>query len=59
MAPQSAWRTYSCVSPPLVRLPTLLSGSIRSCTENGFVRNAMHPESSAALRMAGSSFPVM
>jgi hypothetical protein len=36
-----------------------LSGSISACTENGFVRNAMHPESSAAMRTAGSSFPVM
>ena len=25
----------------------LLSGSISSCVENGFVRNAMHPEPSA------------
>ena len=35
------------------------SGSISSCAENGFVRNAMHPEFSATLRMAGSSLPVM
>jgi hypothetical protein len=26
------------------------------CAEKGFVRNAMHPESSAALRTTGSSF---
>ena len=31
-----------------------LSGSISSCVENGFVRNAMHPVSSAAARTAGS-----
>ena len=37
----------------------LLSGFINSCTENGFVRNAIHPEFSAALRMEGSAFPVM
>jgi len=36
-----------------------LSGSMSDCTENGFVRNAMHPEFSAALRTAGSSFPVI
>jgi hypothetical protein len=36
-----------------------LSGSISSCAENGFVRNAMHPEPSAASRTAGLSFPVM
>ena len=30
------------------------SGSISSCVENGFVRNAMHPVSSAAARTAGS-----
>ena len=36
-----------------------LSGSMSDCAEKGFVRNAMHPESSAALRTAGSSFPVM
>jgi len=36
-----------------------LSGSNSACTENGFVRNAMHPVSSAAFRTAGSSFPVM
>ena len=36
-----------------------LSGSMSECVEKGFVRNAMHPESSAALRTAGSSFPVM
>ena len=36
-----------------------LSGSISDCAEKGFVRNAMHPEWSAAVRTAGSSFPVM
>jgi hypothetical protein len=36
-----------------------LSGSMSDCAEKGFVRNATHPEASAALRTAGSSFPVM
>ena len=36
-----------------------LSGSMSDCAEKGFVRNAMHPEASAALRMAGLLFPVM
>jgi len=37
----------------------LLSGSMSDCAEKGLVRNAMHPEPTAALRTAGSSFPVM
>ena len=36
-----------------------LSGSMSDCAEKGFVRNAMHPESSAALRTAGLSLAVM
>src|SRR5258705_6478730 len=36
-----------------------LSGSMSDCAEKGFLRNPTHPESSAALRTAGSSFPVM
>ena len=36
-----------------------LSGSMSDCAEKGFVRNAMHPESNATLRTAGSSFPVI
>jgi hypothetical protein len=38
---------------------TFLSGSMRDCAEKGFVRNAMHPESSAALRTVGLSLAVM
>ena len=30
-----------------------LSGSIKSCAEKGLVRNARHPEATAALRMVG------
>ena len=41
------------------RLVSFLIGSMSDCALNGFVRNAMHPESNAALRTAGSSFPVM
>ena len=37
----------------------LLSGSISSCVENGLVRNAMHPEFSAAARTAGLSLAVI
>jgi len=36
-----------------------LSGSISSSTENGFFKNAMHPEFRAASRTDGVSFPVM
>ena len=35
-----------------------LSGSISSFVENGLLRKAMHPESRAALRTVGFSFPV-
>jgi hypothetical protein len=37
----------------------LSSGSISDSAENGFVRYARHPDSSAAMRTAGLSFPVM
>ena len=40
-------------------LAAFVTGSINSWVENGLVRNARHPESSAASRMAGLSFPVM
>ena len=40
-------------------LAAFLTGSINSWVENGLVRNARHPEFSAASRMAGLSFPVM
>jgi hypothetical protein len=29
------------------------------CVENGFVKNATQPDAAAALRIAGSSLPVM
>jgi hypothetical protein len=38
---------------------TFLSGSMSDCAVKGFVRNAMHPESKAAVRMAGLSLAVM
>ena len=36
-----------------------LSGSMSDCVEKGFVKNAMQPDATAALRTAGSSLPVM
>ena len=38
---------------------TFLSGSMSDCAEKGFVRNAMQPEFSAAVRTAGLSLAVM
>jgi hypothetical protein len=36
-----------------------LSGSMSDCAVKGFARNAMHPESKAAVRTAGLSLAVM